>query len=196
MDSNNPENKSNQTILNVVPLNSAPYVGPSSSYTSSMLANKSNDNAEKARSPMILLPSGSIQEVYDLLSQNKNGVVLTGSAALGKIGHTVGLVDIAVSDETYFFRVSLPGVVREEKYFSCEISDDGTVSIKGVTATGEKTVCKHSQVFKMLTQNMSPPGHFSISFPLPGPVKSKEVTGNFGPDGVLECVVKKKLNKD
>lgn len=63
--------------------------------------------------------------------------------------------------------------------------------IKGVTTTGERTVCRDSQVFTMLTQNMCPPGHFTMSFQLPGPVSNKDFVGNFGPDGVLDGVVKK-----
>lgn len=77
--------------------------------------------------------------------------------------------------------------------FTCDIDPDGKVTIKGVTTTGEKTVCKQNQVFKMLTQNLSPPGHFSISFKLPGPVNTEDFTGKFGSDGMLEGLVKKSV---
>lgn len=80
--------------------------------------------------------------------------------------------------------------------FSCEIEPDGKILIKGTTTTGEKTVCKHNQVFKMLSQNLCPPGRFTISFQLPGPVSSEEFNGNFGSDGVLEGVVKKVYYED
>lgn len=75
--------------------------------------------------------------------------------------------------------------------FSCEVENDGKVSIRGVTTTGEKTVCRYSQVFEMQTQNLCPPGHFSISFKLPGPVDPQQFSGNFGTDGILEGIVMK-----
>ncbi|CAA7053278.1 unnamed protein product [Microthlaspi erraticum] len=185
------ENGESRPVISVTPLNSVPYIGPTNGYTSSMSANRSNGNAEKVGPAIILLPNETSQEFNDLLAQTKTGVVLTGSAALGKIGYTVGLIDVAQSDDSYYFRVSLPGVSRDEKDFTCDIEPDGRIMIKGVTTTGEKTVCRHSQVFTMLTQNMCPPGHFTISFQLPGPVSNKDFNGNFGSDGVLEGVVKK-----
>lgn len=66
--------------------------------------------------------------------------------------------------------------------------------IKGATTTGEETVCRHSQVFKLLTHNMCPPGHFTVSFKLSGPVNNQDFTGKFE-DGVLEGVVKKVRKK-
>lgn len=75
--------------------------------------------------------------------------------------------------------------------FSCEVEIDGKVLIQGVTTTGEKTVYRYSQVFEMQTQNLCPPGHFSISFQLPGPVDPQQFCGNFGTDGVLEGIVMK-----
>ena len=145
---------------------------------------------------MIFLPSDSSSEFSNLISQTKTGVALTGSAAMGKIGLTIGLVDIAESEDSYYFRVALPGVSRDEKEFSCEIEPDGKIMIKGATTTGEQTVCKHNQIFKMLTQNLCPPGHFTINFQLPGPVSNEEFNGNFGSDGVLEGVVKKVYYED
>ncbi len=76
--------------------------------------------------------------------------------------------------------------------FSCEVSYDGKVSIRGVTTTGENTVNRFSQKFEMLSQNLCPPGHFSIYFKLPGPVNPHEFTGSFGTDGILEGIVMKK----
>lgn len=75
--------------------------------------------------------------------------------------------------------------------FSCEVDPMGKVLIKGVTTTGEKSVYKYSQVFEMQTQNLCPPGHFSISFQLPGPVNPEQFSGNFGIDGILEGIVMK-----
>lgn len=78
--------------------------------------------------------------------------------------------------------------------FSCEVDTEGKVLIRGVTTTGEKTVCRYSQVFEMQTQNLCPPGHFSISFELPGPVDPYQFSGNFGTDGILEGIVMKGQN--
>lgn len=76
--------------------------------------------------------------------------------------------------------------------FSCEVDTDGKVLIHGVTTTGEKTVSRYSQVFEMQTHNLCPPGHFSISFQLPGPVDPHQFSGNFGTDGILEGIVMKR----
>lgn len=75
--------------------------------------------------------------------------------------------------------------------FTCDVAPDGRILIKGVTTTGEKVVYKNSMKFEMQSQNLCPPGHFSISFHLPGPVDSKDLTGHFGIDGVFEGIVKK-----
>lgn len=61
-------------------------------------------------------------------------------------------MDFGECDDSYVFRVSLPGVVRDESEFSCEVESDGKVVIKGVTATGEETVNRYSQEFEMQTQ--------------------------------------------
>ncbi|XP_010528867.1 PREDICTED: alpha-crystallin domain-containing protein 22.3 [Tarenaya hassleriana] len=187
---NLPGNTGNQQVLLVAPLNSVPYIGPSTNQAP-MSGRRENDDAEKGGPAMIFLPSESAAEFTELAGQTKTGVALTGSAAMGKIGPAIGLVDIAENDDSYFFRVSLPGVSRDEKDFSCDIEPDGKILIKGVTMTGEKTVCRDSQVFKMLTQNLCPPGHFTVSFQLPGPVNSEEFDGQFGSDGVLAGTVKK-----
>lgn len=79
--------------------------------------------------------------------------------------------------------------------FSCEVEDNGKVLVRGVTTTGEKQVQRYSHVFEMQTQNLSPPGHFSVSFHLPGPVYPQEFSGNFGTDGILEGIVMKRSQK-
>ncbi|KAL2325482.1 hypothetical protein Fmac_024540 [Flemingia macrophylla] len=139
-----------------------------------------------------------------------HGVSLTGSAAMGQVGSIVGPVDIGECEDAYLFRVALPGVKRDENLldmgngtayvgqlghkkweFSCEVDVDGTVSISGVTTTGEKMVYRHSEMFEMQTRNLCPPGQFSISFKLPGPVDPDQFSGNFGTDGILEGIVTK-----
>lgn len=61
-----------------------------------------------------------------------------------------------------------------------------------MTSTGEKTVKKHNMVFQMQSQNLCPPGEFSVSFQLPGPIDN-QVTTVFGSDGTFEGVVKKRM---
>lgn len=82
-------------------------------------------------------------------------------------------------------------IFADAEDFRCDVEPDGKIFIKGVTTTGEKTVVKNSQIFKM-TQNLCPPGHFSISFRLPGPVNHQQLTGFFGTNGILEGIVKKR----
>ncbi|CAH8384055.1 unnamed protein product [Eruca vesicaria subsp. sativa] len=110
-------------------------------------------------------------------------------------GQMMGLMDIGECADAYLFRVSLPGVKRDERHFSCEVEDNGKVLVRGVTTTGEKQVHRYSQVFMMNTQNLYPPGHFSVSFHLPGPVLPQEFIGSFGIDGIFEGTVMKKLQK-
>ncbi|XP_059652502.1 uncharacterized protein LOC132299728 isoform X2 [Cornus florida] len=147
---------------------------------------------ERLEPRMIFLPSQpTMEEWEDILSATKSGSALTGSAAMGQIGPVIGLIDIGESEDSYLFRVSLPGVKRDEREFCCEVENDGKVLIRGVTTTGEKTVCRYSQMFEMQSQNLCPPGHFSISFRLPGPVDPQNFSGNFGTDGILEGIVMK-----
>ena len=81
----------------------------------------------------------------------------------------------------------------DSEEFNCEVEKDGRVVIQGVTTTGERTVKKHSQVFEMVTHNLCPPGEFSLSFQLPGPVDPQQFLVNFGIDGILEGAVMKEF---
>lgn len=199
-----------QQVLEVAPLNSVPYIGPPAPFgdrvgsstpgvQSQMHRVESPNQGDvdtkpaEAGSSMVFFPSQTTQKVLDdIMDSARNGIGLAGSAATGNVGPIVGAMDIGESDDAYLFRVSLPGVSRDEKDFSCDIDPDGTVFIKGVTTTGESTVCKHSQIFRMQTRNLCPPGHFSITFQLPGPVDHQQFKGNFGIDGMLEGIVKKR----
>ncbi|KAJ4830307.1 hypothetical protein Tsubulata_018243 [Turnera subulata] len=116
---------------------------------------------------------------------------MTGAATTGLVGPTVGMMDIGESDDKYVFRVSLPGVRRDEREFKCEFDSQGTVFIKGVTVTGEKTVYRHGMEFTMISNNLCPPGQFSIQFQLPGPVDPYSFKGIFGIDGMFEGMVNK-----
>ncbi|KAF4352073.1 hypothetical protein G4B88_002180 [Cannabis sativa] len=147
---------------------------------------------DMASPAMIFLPSlPTASELSKIVAATKNGFALTGSAAAGPVGPTVGLVDIGECEDSYIFRISLPGVKRDESDFSCEVSSEGEVLIRGATTTGEKTVHRYSQMFEMQTQNLCPPGRFSISFKLPGPVDPQQFSGKFGIDGILEGIVLK-----
>ena len=73
--------------------------------------------------------------------------------------------------------------------FSCEIKSDGKVILEGSTTTGQKTIERHSRVFKMNSQKLCPPGPFKLSFSLPGLVDPRFVSPNFRSDGIFEAVV-------
>ncbi|KAL5845508.1 hypothetical protein ACOSQ4_011466 [Xanthoceras sorbifolium] len=87
-----------------------------------------------------------------------------------------------------FFRVALPGVRRDCCQFSCEIESDGKLHIQGSTP-GEKTIRKCLRVFLMKFQQLCPPGPFTVSFSLPGPVDPGLFSPNFRSDGIFEGVV-------
>ncbi|KAK6233143.1 hypothetical protein SCA6_003216 [Theobroma cacao] len=132
-------------------------------------------SAKNDGAAMLFFPSPPTrEELANIAAATKSGAALTGSAAMGQVGPIIGLMDIA------------------ECEFSCEVENDGKVVIRGVTTTGEKTVYRFSQMFEMLSQNLCPPGHFSISFQLPGRVDPQQFSGNFGTDGILEGIVVKK----
>lgn len=169
-----------------VPVSIVPYNG------TPLLCSGKTRHTEEVSPAMIFLPSHpDTQEWDNIIAATRSGFALTGSAAMGQVGPVVGLVDIGECDDSYIFRVSLPGVKRDEKEFSCEVEIDGKVLIRGVTTTGEQRVYMHSQVFDMQSQNLCPPGHFSISFQLPGPVAPNQFSGNFGTNGILEGIVMK-----
>lgn len=63
----------------------------------------------------IFLPSCPSQEEWNnIIAATKCGVSLAGTAAGGQLGPILGLIDIGDSDDSYLFRVSLPGVKRDE----------------------------------------------------------------------------------
>ncbi|PPD69817.1 hypothetical protein GOBAR_DD33310 [Gossypium barbadense] len=191
---NNEHTSPQQLVLDVAPLNCVPYVGPTNPDDKSVSPEENTDVTETIGPAMIFLPSETTSEDLDsIVACTKHGVALTGAAATGTMGPIVGLVDIGVLEDSYYFRVSLPGVSPDKKDFSCDIESDGKVLIKGITTTGEKVVVKNSQVFHMLTQNLCPSGHFTVSFELPGPVDPEKVTSCLA-NGLLEAVVKKRTS--
>ncbi|CAB4316972.1 unnamed protein product [Prunus armeniaca] len=179
----------------VAPISSVPYNGTPMlcSFMAPLSTKDDSDPVEKVDPAMIFLPSlPTKREWSNIVAATRDGFALTGSAAKRQVGPTIGLIDIGECEDSYLFRVSLPGVRRDERDFSCEVENEGRVLIRGVTITGEKTVYRYSQMFEMRTQNLCPSGHFSISFQLPGPVDPQEFSGNFGTDGILEGVVMKR----
>ncbi|PON90513.1 Alpha-crystallin, subunit A [Trema orientale] len=122
--------------------------------------------------------------------QLKPSVVLTGTAKQGSAGPPVGLVDVGESDGAYLFRVALPGLRKDQCKIKCEIQRDGRVHIEGVM-TGVGILKDSSAVYQMKVQQLCPPGPFTISFSLPGPVDPRLFSPSFRPDGILEVVVMK-----
>ncbi|XP_065851695.1 alpha-crystallin domain-containing protein 22.3-like [Euphorbia lathyris] len=179
--------------LAVLPLNSRPYIDAPTPVSENTSMQTDGDTEPAVAQTIVLLSTEPTEkELHKLLGSVKSAVVMSGSAATGMMGPHLGKMNIAESDDAYLFLVSLPGVLREEKEFSCDIDPEGKVVIRGVITTGEQIVCKCSKVFKMQSQNLGPPGRFSISFNLPGPVDHLQFTGRFLDGGLLEGVVKKK----
>lgn len=80
-------------------------MGPSSKHT----------NSEDLELSIVFLPSRpSEEELSNIVAATKSGFAVTGSAAKGKIGPVLGLLDVGESEDSYLFRVSLPGVKRDE----------------------------------------------------------------------------------
>ncbi|CAN4111167.1 unnamed protein product [Withania somnifera] len=203
----------NPQPLNVAPISCVPYTGPPLSYDYHALltpdinagsvsveadstSSSKHINSQKpagSQPAMVFFTACPAREEWDnLINYANDGVALTGSALLGRVGPLIGSVDIAESEDDYVFRVSLPGVARDEKVFRCDIGPSGKILIKGVSTTGEATVYRDNMVFKMQTRNLCPPGEFSVSFQLPGPIDHQNLNCVFGSDGIFEGVVKKK----
>ncbi|XP_047329549.1 increased DNA methylation 3-like isoform X2 [Impatiens glandulifera] len=138
---------------------------------------------------MPLLPVPCLGNVDSMLS-----ITYSGTVTRGKVGAAIGTVDIGVNDYAYFFRIALPGVSKDPGRFSCEIESDGKVNVRGMTTTGGQTVERHSRVYQMKLQQQCPPGQFTLSFCLPGPVDPRLFSPNFRSDGVFEAIVVKHVN--
>ncbi|KAJ8529478.1 hypothetical protein K7X08_036313 [Anisodus acutangulus] len=155
--------------LNVAPISCVPYTGPPLPYnyhTSSspdISAGPVSVEADMTSSSKHIIsqqPAGSqpamvfftarpAKEEWDnLINYANGGVAVTGSALLGKVGPLIGSVDIAESEDNYVFRVSLPGVARDEKVFRCDVGPNGKILIKGVSMTGENMVCRNNMIKK------------------------------------------------
>ncbi|KAL3514891.1 hypothetical protein ACH5RR_027608 [Cinchona calisaya] len=117
-------------------------------------------------------------------------VTLSGTAKNSAVGPPLGLVDIGVNDSAYLIRVALPGVRANKNQLKCNIQLNGRVHIEGVI-TESQFVRNSSKVFEMKVQQLCPPGPFTISFNLPGPVDPRLCSLSFRAGGILEVVVLK-----
>lgn len=134
----------------------------------------------------VLLPLLSVPSMEACASDPL--IVLSGTVKRGVVGPPIGAVDIGVSKVAYFFRVSLPGIRKDFCQFSCEIESNGKVHLQGFTSGGNP-IKKRSRVFQMKLQQLCPPGPFTLSFSLPGPVDPRLFAPNFGSDGIFEGII-------
>ncbi|KAI3441060.1 SHSP domain-containing protein [Psidium guajava] len=123
--------------------------------------------------------------------QMKSAIVLRGTAKDGKPGPPVGVVDIGVAEKAFLFRVAVPGVDKEPGKLKCSVGANGRVEIKG-EITDRGVLSSSSDVYRMITQQLSPTGPFSVYFNLPGPVDTRFTLANFRQDGILEVIAFKK----
>ncbi|MBA0804028.1 hypothetical protein Gohar_014183 [Gossypium harknessii] len=115
---NNEHTSPQKLVLDVAPLNCVPYVGPTNPDDKSVSPEENTDVTETIGPAMIFLPSETTSEDLDsIVACTKHGVALTGAAATGTMGPIVGLVDIGVLEDSYYFRVSLPGVSPDKSKF-------------------------------------------------------------------------------
>jgi hypothetical protein len=81
------------------------------------MALESEGDSVKVCGPAVLfLPSRPTKKEWsDVVAATKKGFGLTGSAAMARtVGPIIGLVDIGECEDSYLFRMSLPGVKRDE----------------------------------------------------------------------------------
>lgn len=105
-----------QPVLSVAPLNSMPYIGPPLPH--SYDASSPTRDTETVGPAVIFLSSFTTKKDWEnIMATTKAGVALTGSAAVGKVGPIIGSMDIGECEDAYLFRVSLPGVSRDESEF-------------------------------------------------------------------------------
>ncbi|MCD7449489.1 hypothetical protein HAX54_052645 [Datura stramonium] len=119
----------------------------------------------------------------------KPAVTLTGTAEKCAIGPPLGIVDIGHSENAYLFRVTLPGV-RHKCNIKLDIQREGRVRIEGMITESE-LFRMSANGYEMKVQELSPPGPFTVSFNLPGPVDPRLCSPKFRADGILEVIVLK-----
>ncbi|XAR61507.1 hypothetical protein NMG60_11015952 [Bertholletia excelsa] len=117
-------------------------------------------------------------------------VVLTG-AAKEATNAPLGRVDVGSSGTAYLVKVALPGVRHGIGNLKCTIGADGRVCIEGVV--GGPRMLNDSKSLGMKAKLLCPTGPFTVSFSLPGPVDPRLASCSFGSDGILEVLVKAKM---
>lgn len=103
----------NDSLHSTMPFSCSPCdISPVSYSLQSQMTTRTEQDLDHG---MIFLPScPSREEWSNLVATVKCGFALTGSAARGHVGPVLGLIDIGESEDSYLFRVSLPGVRRDE----------------------------------------------------------------------------------
>ncbi|XP_077211839.1 increased DNA methylation 3-like [Tasmannia lanceolata] len=133
--------------------------------------------------PAAVLPSTLSLEQQERMPS----IALTGATKEGATGPPS--VDIGIREDVYVFQVALPGETKYQCQFSCKVTRDGEVQLRGRIQTGETVI--RGDEFEMKTQHPCPPGPFKVSFSLPGPVDPRMFKAEFYEDGVLQGMVKK-----
>ncbi|CAN4121297.1 unnamed protein product [Withania somnifera] len=122
-------------------------------------------------------------------SHAKPAITVAGVAEKCAIAPPLGLVDIGSSENAYLFRVALPGI-RHKCNIKCDIQREGRVRMEGLITESE-SLKNSSKGYQMKVQQLSPPGPFTVSFNLPGPVDPRLCSSHFRADGMLEVIVMK-----
>lgn len=93
------------------PVRSVPYNG---NLTPPHTNSDSNLLEKKFGPAMLFLPRQPSEEDWaNLVAATNSGFALTGTAAMGHVGPIIGSMDIGECEDSYLFRVSLPGVKRD-----------------------------------------------------------------------------------
>lgn len=82
-----------------------------------LMVHLNSDLVDKAGPAMVFLPFPTKSELSNIVAATKSGFALTGSAAMGNMGPSIGLMDIGECEDSYLFRISLPGVKRDASEF-------------------------------------------------------------------------------
>lgn len=97
---------------------------------------------------LLFLPSRPTKQVWaEITAATKTGFSVTGSAATGKVGPVVGLVDIGECEDSYMFRVALPGVKRDDGKL---LNDFGSITFFCVWSR-ILTIFPSSSIYFMMT---------------------------------------------
>lgn len=108
--------KSLQHDHSLASCSSIPYNGTNMMWNEgARLPPEDDPDPERVGPAMIFLPSHPTRkELSEIVAATKSGFSLTGSAAMAQVGPIIGHMDIGECEDSYLFRVSLPGVKRDE----------------------------------------------------------------------------------